>query len=86
LETVVVTAPTYEKLSGKLYTRVFDGRLATMAVHSSGNYLVQRLVESLREGEQLEGVWGELGDRLPEVLSAGCTGGCNEKILSFLKD
>ncbi len=84
LETVVVTAPTYEKLSGKLYTRVFDGRLAAMAVHSSGNYLVQRLVESLTEGEQLEGVWGELGGRLPEVLSAGCTGVCMEAAKCFV--
>jgi hypothetical protein len=84
LETVVVTAPTYEKLSGKLYTRVFDDRLATMAVHSSGNYLVQRLVESLREGEQLEGVWGELGGRLPEVLNAGCTGGCKKAANVFV--
>jgi hypothetical protein len=83
LETVVVTAPTYEKLSAKLYTRVFSDRLAAMAVHSSGNYLVQRLVESLTEGEQLEGVWAELGGRLPEVLSAGCTGGCKQEANIF---
>ena len=74
LEVVVAVCPTYEKLSAKLYKKVFEGRLAAMAVHQGGNYLVQRLLDSLTEGDQLETVWGELAGSSEEIMTAGYTG------------
>lgn len=74
LEVVVVVSTTYEKLSGRLFSRLFAGRLAAMAVHPTGNYLVQRLVDTLSQGDQLEAVWAEVGPSLEQILDAGCSG------------
>jgi hypothetical protein len=76
LEVVVTVSAsaTYEKFSAKLYKKVFDGRLADLATHAGGNYVVQRLLDGLTAGDQLEAVWAELAGSVEKILEAGCSG------------
>ena len=58
----------------QVYTRLIGGRLSRLAFHSSGNFVVQRLLDHCRTADQLEAYWAELDGRLEDVLGAGCTG------------
>jgi hypothetical protein len=74
LEVVVTVSPTYEKFSAKLYKKLFESQLADLALHPGGNYVVQRLLDSLTTGDQLESVWTEMAGSVEKILEAGFTG------------
>jgi len=80
-ETVVQVTRQLPKLGAKVYSRLLEGKLGKLAVHPSGNYVVQRWFDHCQDGEQLNQGWAELSDRLEEVLANGCTG----VVLSLVK-
>jgi len=80
-ETVVQVTKPLPKLAAKVFSKLLEGRLAKLAIHPSGNYVVQRVLDHCEDGEQLEQCWSELSDQLEEVLANGCTG----VVLSLVK-
>ncbi|XP_058226935.1 pumilio homolog 23 isoform X2 [Rhododendron vialii] len=72
MEVIVEVAP--ETLYKELFTKVFRNSLVQLSYHECGNFVVQALVSHARSQDNIELIWGELGQEFKDLLEKGMAG------------
>ncbi|XP_053965885.1 uncharacterized protein LOC128868143 [Anastrepha ludens] len=72
LETLLTVAGA--KLFTQLYAMLFSGRISQLAKAQLTNFAVQKLLQNIKEKEDFENVFNELGSDVEELLKIGHTG------------
>ncbi|KAG5538044.1 hypothetical protein RHGRI_025210 [Rhododendron griersonianum] len=72
MEIIVEVAP--ETLYKELFTKVFRNSLVQLSYHECGNFVVQALVSHARSQDNIELIWGELGQEFKDLLEKGMAG------------
>ncbi|XP_054739383.1 uncharacterized protein LOC129245325 [Anastrepha obliqua] len=72
LETLLTVAGA--KLFTQLYAMLFSGRISQLAKTRLTNFAVQKLLQNIKEKEDFENVFNELGSDVEELLKIGHTG------------
>jgi len=74
IEHVVKYGLISEKLEQKIFDSILKGKCLTLACHSVGNFVIQRVFENIVDKERFKEICIELEKHLEEILSAGYTG------------
>ena len=70
-----------ESLCQKVYQQLVEGREEELACHEIGNFVIQRLLDNVKDKDELARLAERLAGSVEDILSHGCTG----VILSLVK-